>query len=70
MNVEEEIQLYPVLLALRALAYESVIWDKNLNTFLNSSQRQKYTWWEYAKQSDLPMYQTLKLKVIEIRMNQ
>lgn len=70
MTVEEEIQLYPVLLALRALAYESVIWNRNLGAFKGFSLEKKLVWWNFAKQSDLPMYQTLKLKVIEIRMNQ
>ena len=70
MGVEEELQLYPVLLALRALALAQPIWKRNYRAFDSLSLEKKLVWWTFVKQSDLPMYQTLKLKVIELRMNQ
>ena len=74
MEVEEEkeAQLHQVWRALRALAYESALWESNMRMFENFSLTDKQWWWLYTQKMSkqgLPMSRTLVAKVIQLRMS-
>lgn len=69
--MSEEDETWHVLQALQKLVWKDKMWESNLRMFERMDPVKRILWWRRAKQQAVlgaPAMQTLRLKVIELRI--